>query len=276
MAIYKPSELASFLSELGIHPKKGLSQNFLIDGNIIRKIVGAANVQPGDWVVEIGPGPGALTEELLKAGASVIAIEKDRTLAEALKRLQTEDQRLEVFCQDVQEFPIEEVLKGKSQVKLIANLPYHLTTPIITRFIPLIEHFSDLVVMVQDEVAKRLTSPPGNKVYGSITVFINYFTNPTYAFKVGRNCFYPPPNVDSAILHLKLKTPPKVSDEKAFFEMTRGAFEQRRKMLRASLKELYPPEKVMAALEKMGLAPTVRPEELSLNEFITLFELLNE
>ncbi len=135
MPIYKPTELRLFLSELGIFPRKGLSQNFLIDGNIIRKIIQAAHVEKDDIVLEIGPGPGSLTQALLEAGAIVIAVEKDRLLSEALDRLQTPTGQLHVFNDDIMEFPILEVLSKHLQenqkAKVIANLPYHLTTPIL-------------------------------------------------------------------------------------------------------------------------------------------------
>ncbi len=279
MSIYKPSELAQFLLGLGITPKKGMSQNFLIDGNIIRKIVSTAKVVPGDVVLEIGPGPGALTEALLDAGATVIAVEKDRVLAQALNRLESHG-RLEIFNDDIQEFSVEMALKRHlkpgQKAKVIANLPYHLTTPIVTRFVKMRDHFSKLVFMVQDEVARRYVSAPGTKEYGSITVFLHFYSHPHYAFKVTKNCFFPPPSIESAIIVLDLQEPPFVSDEEQFFVMTRSAFEQRRKMLRSSLKEVYPSEKITEALAISKLDPETRPEKLSLENFIKLFEILQE
>lgn len=276
MGLYKPSELFAFLESLGIEPKKRLSQNFLIDGNIIRKIVATAHVLPRDVVLEIGPGPGALTEALLACGATVIAVEKDPILADALQRLQKDD-RLHVHNCDIMEFDAQSALKpfltGK-KAKLIANLPYHLTTPILERFISSHSIFSQLVVMVQEEVARRLTSPPGNRIYGSLTVFLNYYSRPHYAFRVSSSCFYPIPKVDSAVVALELKEPPRVADEARFFELTRTAFEQRRKMLRSSLRELYKAENVMQALEFLGKSPLARPEELSIDDFVALFDQL--
>ncbi len=170
MAIYKPTELIQFLSGLGISPKKGLSQNFLIDGNIIRKIVATAGVEPGDVVLEIGPGPGALTEALLEAGATVLAVEKDPILAEALGRIKSDKGTLKVFCEDILEFDVENVLKNHlkkgQRAKVIANLPYHLTTSIVTKFVILRELFEKLVIMIQDEVAKRYVSLPGVRNMG--------------------------------------------------------------------------------------------------------------
>ena len=153
-------------------------------------------------------------------------------------------------------------------------MPYHLTTPILARFIPLHSLFSELVVMVQDEVARRLTAAPGSRVYGSLTVFLNYYSTPRYAFQVSNRCFHPVPKVQSAVVSLALKEPPRVADEERFFELTRTAFEQRRKMLRSSLRSLYSPDQVMEALIAIGKNPLSRPEELSLDEFVALFACL--
>lgn len=278
MAIYKPSELRLFLSELGINPQKMLSQNFLIDGNIIRKIVATAQVEPGDLVLEIGPGPGSLSEALLEKGAHLLAVEKDRTLAAALERFKSEKHHLEVFCEDIIGFPIQEVLAKRllpgKKAKVIANLPYHLTTPILTTLVPLRHLFSSLTVMVQEEVARRFTAVPGTKEYSSLSIYLNYYCTPRYAFGVSNNCFYPPPKVQSAVAVLELKEPPTVSSEEDFFKMVRMGFMHRRKMLRASLRELFPSESVEEALRKLSLPPQARPEELSLSQFLQLFEML--
>lgn len=279
MPIYKPSELHLFLEQLGVSPKKGLSQNFLIDGNILRKIVATAQLSAGDLVVEIGPGPGSLTEELLNAGANVLAIEKDPAFAQALQRLNPQGGRLEVFCEDVMDFPMESVVRSKlrpgQKAKVIANLPYHLTTPIIASLIKKRECFSTLVLMVQEEVARRFIARPKTGEYSSFTVFLNFYSRPSYAFTVSRQCFYPSPKVDSAIVVLALQPPPPIVHEDDFFVMTRTAFEHRRKMLRGSLRELYPSEKIELALTEIGKSPLSRPEELSLDEFLRLFTLLD-
>lgn len=271
--MYRPSELRQFLSHLGIMPKKGLSQNFLIDGNIIRKIVKTAEVKPGDTVLEIGPGPGALTEALLEAGAHVIAVEKDELLASHLERFKDGPGKLDIYCEDIMSFPIPERLAGMNQVKVIANLPYHLTTPILISLIAHRSYFSTFTVMVQEEVARRFTAFPGSKEYGSISVFLHFYTLAKYAFTVSRQCFYPVPKVDSAVVHLAVREPPNVNEE-TFFRMTRTAFEHRRKMLRASLRDLYSPEKVTKMLIEMGQNPLARPEDLSLEEFLSLHQKL--
>lgn len=274
MSIYKPSELHLFLNELGISPKKGLSQNFLIDGNILRKIVKLANVQPDDVVLEIGSGPGSLTQVLLEAKANVIAVEKDTILSKALERLQTAHNSLQIYCKDILDFPLEEKLPKDKKIKVIANLPYNVTTPILTYLISKRHLFSSFTVMVQEEVARRFTAVPGSKEYGSITVFLNFFTNPKYGFSVSRRCFFPAPRVDSAVVHLDVKEGPLLNeDETGFFKMTRHAFEHRRKMLRSSLKEMYP--NISIALETARLNPLARPEDLSVVDFFKLFQALN-
>lgn len=280
MPIYKPTELRQFLDELNIRPKKGLSQNFLIDGNIIRKIVDVSNVHSDDVVLEIGPGPGSLSEALLDTGAQVIAVEKDATLAKALERLQAPNQHLEIVCDDILNFPIEEklapYLTNNHKAKVIANLPYHLTTPILVNLVARRKTIGSLTLMVQDEVARRFTAQPGTSDYGSFTLFLNFYTSPRYAFQVSKNCFYPVPNVQSAVVILDLKEPPKLSNEINFFILTRTAFQQRRKMLRTSLRSLYNPELVAEALIASGLNPQARPENLSLEDFIHLFEKLSQ
>ena len=279
MPIYRPTELHQFLNSLGVAPKKGLSQNFLIDGNITKKIVAAGKIEKDDLVLEIGPGPGCLSEQILEKQAKLITVEKDSVMAGALVRLKKETHHLEIFNDDIMEFPIVETLKSRlkkdQKAIILGNLPYHLTTPILTRLVHLREYVSKVVVMVQEEVARRFTAVPSTKEYGSFTLFLNYYSNPKYAFKVSRNCFYPVPNVDSGVVVLDLKQPPKISDEDRFFEMTRTSFGQRRKMLRASLKELYSPEKITAVLEAINLPKEARPENLSLDQFVQLFELLN-
>jgi len=278
MPIYKPTELRKFLDDLGIRPRKGLSQNFLIDGNIIRKIAATAHVGQEDLILEVGSGPGSLTEELLNSGAHLIAVELDPLLGNALQRLQTSPPRLFIKCIDILDLPLEETLspflKQGQKAKLIANLPYHLTTPILAKFLPRRDLFSSITVMIQEEVARRLTGEPGSDHYGSFTVFVNFYSTPRYAFTVSRHCFYPVPKVDSAIIQLTLKEPPAIDDIDRFFRLTRSAFNQRRKMVKVSLKELYGSENVTAALIAIGKDPCVRPEMLSLDDFTQLYHRL--
>jgi 16S rRNA (adenine1518-N6/adenine1519-N6)-dimethyltransferase len=260
MKVYRPSELRTFLEEAGLFAKKRLSQNFLIDGNIIQKILKTAQVQPGDRILEIGPGPGALTAALLEAGAHVTAIELDPLFATKLERLQTPDSRLEIISQDALLFPFE-----TRPGKVVANLPYHISTPLLTRLLPLTDAFTSLTVMVQKEFAERM------KEDSSLCLFVQFYATITSSFTVSPSCFYPRPTVSSAVVHCKLHSPP-LKEADSFFILTRTAFQQRRKMLRTSLKSLYP--HIESALKALDLPPTTRPEELSLETFIALFHYL--
>jgi len=271
LPLFRPSELFSFLNASGLKAKKHLSQNFLTDGNILQKILHAANVRPGDVVVEIGPGPGALTEALLTAQAKVIAIEKDPSYASALSRLQKEN-RLVVIQEDALHVDFEAILLKQSPAKLISNVPYHITTPLIASLLPLKHYFISLTLMVQKEVAERICALPKTKDYSAFTLFVQYYAQATYCFTVAPTCFSPRPSVYSAVIRLDLKEKtPKVPPE-SFFPFVRAAFQQRRKMLRSSLKQFAPPKMIETSLQEIGVSPQARPEELSLEEFLTLSE----
>lgn len=278
--MYRPTELFAFLEEMGLRPKKGLSQNFLTDGNILRKIVRLAEIQPQDLVLEIGSGPGALTEALLAYPIHLLAVEKDITLAEALQnRKNTLPGKLEVLANDFLTLPLEETLKKRllpsQKVKIVANLPYHLTTPILAHVLPHHSLISSLTVMVQKEVAERMCGTPNTADYSSFSIFLDFYANIDKGFPVSRHCFYPVPNVDSQVVHISLHPPPLTEPSAAqFFQLTRTAFGKRRKMLRSSLKELYPAQKVEEALACLQKPVSTRPQELHLTEFLALYHLL--
>lgn len=272
--MYRPTELRHFLDSLGTSPKKKLSQNFLIDGNIVRKMVSSSDVHPDDVVLEIGPGPGVLTQTLLQAGATVIAVEKDPVLAKALERFQNDN--LFVYIDDILQVPLKEILKKTKKTKVIANLPYHITTPVLTHLLPHNELFSSIIVMVQKEVAERFTASPHSKNYSSITIFLQFYSKIEFLFKVSRSCFYPEPKVDSAVIRFDLREPPHDVDPEPFFHMVRCAFGQRRKMLRSSLSHLAPQAVVLEALERSRILPESRPEELSLEQFLLLHQNLKK
>lgn len=271
MKMFKPSDLRAFLEECGVDAKKSLSQNFLIDGNIIQKIIKIAAVGPEDEILEIGPGPGALTQALLETGAKVTAVEMDPVFGRALERLQV-DNRLHVIIEDFLKFPLNDYLKGK-KCKVVANLPYHITTPILTQLLPLYPQIETVTVMVQKEFAERMMGKTGTPDYSHLTLFLQFYSSVDDHFLVSRNCFYPRPKVDSSVVHCKLHEP-LLKNSDSFFQMTRTAFSHRRKMLRASLKELYGASLVEEALTKIGKQAQSRPEELSLNEFISLYDVL--
>jgi len=266
MPISSPSELMLFLESIGARPKKSLSQNFLIDQNIVKKIVHCCALKKNESVLEIGPGPGAVTEELINAGAQVTAVEKDRAFAKALKRFEC----VKVVEGDILDFCLDDLPSG---TKVVSNLPYHLTSPILTRLLPKYPLFSTLTLMMQKEVATRLLAPSGTKMYGSLTVFANFYADITDSFLVKASCFYPRPKVDSMVLTFKLKPHPQVASVDGFFELVHTMFQQRRKMIRASLGRRYG-KQVLEQIEASGISPEARPEQLSLEQLLQLNETL--
>lgn len=261
------SELIPFLKELGTTPKKGLSQNFLIDSNIVKKIIETADIQKNDVILEIGPGPGALTSLLLDTGAHVYAIEKDPVFAKALSRLQTHDQRLTVYCADALEFPIHQIPFNK----VVANLPYHITTPLLEKCFG--SSFTSLTLMVQKEVANRLFAQSGTKDFGSLTLFAQYYATLKSHFTVSSGCFYPKPSVDSAVIHLVSHLPPADVSEH-FFPIMRRSFQQRRKMLSTSLQEFSSLENIKNALKSLNLREDSRPEMLSFSQWLAFVKTM--
>ncbi|WP_041468099.1 16S rRNA (adenine(1518)-N(6)/adenine(1519)-N(6))-dimethyltransferase RsmA [Chlamydia felis] len=275
MSRSSPDQLTRFLAQVHGHPKKGLSQNFLIDGNILRKILAVSCVEAGDWVLEIGPGFGALTEVLVNQGAHVVALEKDPMFEETLKQLP-----IDLEITDACKYPLSQLQEkgwqGKGRV--VANLPYHITTPLLTKlFLEVPNQWKTITVMMQDEVARRITAQPGGKEYGSLTIFLQFFADVRYAFKVSSGCFFPKPQVSSAVVHMTVKDtfPLEESLHKKFFSLTRAAFGQRRKLLANALKNLYPKDLVFSALNQLNFSEKTRPETLSLDEYLKLFQLLS-
>ncbi len=275
--LFRPSDLYPYLKDLGASPKKSLSQNFLTDGNILDKIVRIAEVKEDDFILEIGPGPGALTQALLNQGAHVLAVEKDLLFVKGLKNLKMQHPSLEVIEEDFLKLPLEELLsKQKKTWKVVANLPYQITTPILAKLFPLFPQISSLTIMVQKEVGERMVAESGEKSYSRLSLFTQYFSSPKCCFTFSPNSFYPRPKVSSCVMHLKLHTPPAISSEKGLFELIKKAFMQKRKMLRSSLTELYRKESVEECLSQLSLFKTARPQDLSLEAFIRLYESLSE
>ncbi len=264
--MFRPSELHSFLDSIGARAKKSLSQNFLIDGNILDKIIALSDLKEGENVLEIGPGPGALTQKLLLAGAHVTAVEKDALFAQHLPS----HPHLKVLSQDIKDFDIDSLRLSGQKTKIVANLPYHLTAVILGMFIIHGDIFSKLVIMVQHEVALRMIAKPDTPDYSSLSVFLQYYSTPRYAFKVSRHCFSPAPKIDSAVVLLDLKE--RIAPE-GFFPFVREAFQQKRKMLTTSL-SAFGKDRVQGALISLGLEKEARPSVLSINQWISLYESL--
>lgn len=270
MPLYRPSELHSFLTSSHLKAKKSLSQNFLIDGNVIRKIVASSKVEKGDFVIEIGPGPGALTEALLAAGAHVLAIEMDRAFAEKLNRLQTSDHRLEVIEADILKYPIEWKKKGK----VISNLPYHICSPILEKLLPLSDQISTMTLMVQKEFALRMAAKKNCADYSPLTLFVQSYSTIENYFSVSPQSFFPVPKVDSTVITLKLQKPDATVSLGEFFPFMRSAFQKRRKTLSSSLREFGSLENIQDALKEIGCNPQSRPEDLSLDDWRAFFKRL--
>lgn len=281
MPVYRPSELKALLQQLGTAPKKGLSQNFMIDGNVVRKMAACAAVTAGDLIVEIGPGPGALTECLLDCGAHVVAIERDALFAAALRRLSDSSPgHLDVYSTDILTFPLDAELTrhlGGSgrRAKVVANLPYHLTSPILGLLLPRFHLIESVHIMVQDEVARRLTASPKTSNYSALTVFTQLYGTARYLFGVSRHCFMPAPEVDSAVVGITLQPPPSDLDATAFLAFVHCAFGQRRKTIKSALHPTWPRPQVLDALASRSLPIATRAEELPLSELIALYRLLS-
>ncbi len=283
MSLYQPSKLLALLKSLDKLPKKSLSQNFLIDGNILKKIIQAAQIQEGDLVLEIGPGPGSLTLTLLDAKAQVIAVEKDTVFAQYLNKKKNDqnlDNLLEVLEEDFLKTDLKKLAAQfknpkKAKIKVVANLPYNITTPILIKLLRQHSLFSSLTLMMQKEVAERIIGSPKTKAYGSLTLFIKTYADPKIAFKVSANSFYPPPTVQSAVVVFQLKKPLlKEQELEGWHQFVQRSFQQRRKKLTSSLQAFFEKETIEKALADLNLNPNSRPEELDFEKFLELFKKL--
>lgn len=270
--MFRPSELIPFLDSLGKRPSRRLSQNFLIDGNILNKIVTLAEIGPDDTVLEIGSGPGALTQMLLERGARVIAVEKDVVFAQALHRLQTNPERLHVIEGDFLELDLETLLAPYASIKVVANIPYNITTPILLTLLQHTTKISSISLMVQKEVASRLVAKVGTADYSSLTLLLQYHADVRFGFNIEPSCFFPPPSVRSAVVHI---TPTEPRSAPYPTDIIRNAFQQRRKMARSSLKAHFPGVDIGEILTSLNLNPDSRPEQLSLTHFIDLASALS-
>ena len=259
--------------------KKSLGQNFLNDKNIIQKIVDSANINKNTLVIEIGPGGGALTELLVPLSGYTLLYEADGRLEEHLNNLLKNYNNYSIRIGDFLETNLQEDLKKYSYefVYVVANLPYYITTPIIMKFLEEGVCPDKFVVMVQKEVAYRLSAKVGSRDYGSLTVFLNYFYDIKKLFDVGRNCFTPKPNVDSAIVEFNLKKERlELLDMDLFQKLVRDSFLYKRKTIRNNLKG-YDLEKIEKVLKKYGFDLNVRAESLKLEVFVDLSnELVNK
>lgn len=254
---------------MDIKAKKSLGQNFLKDESILNKISESVTTDEQDLIIEIGPGKGALTKHLIKKNSYLVCFEIDTRMKEILQSLENEKTR--IIYKDILESNILEDIKdiNYNNIYIIANIPYYITTPIIKKVmnLPKLESMS---LLVQKEVGERLSSKPGNKSYGSLTVYLNYYFNIEYLFTVKNSCFEPMPKIDSAVINFKRKkNRPQVKNEEILFKLIEDSFRLKRKTLKNNLKE-YNWSKILEILQKYNLPENIRAEEISLETFIDM------
>ena len=261
---------------------KSLGQNFLIDTNVIDRILEGARVKEGDYVIEVGPGIGTLTKEMGRSAEKVVAIEIDKTLIPILEETLADFPNIEVINQDILKVNVQELVKEKlngGPVKLVANLPYYITTPIVMKFLEEDIPVTDIVVMVQKEVADRMNAKPNTKDYGALSVAVQYYCDTEIVAKAPRHMFMPQPNVDSTVmgLHVREEQIYHVDNEDIFFKTVKASFGQRRKTLLNSLGGLgfLSKDQIKEALKEANIDEKRRGETLSIEEFASLSNAVN-
>lgn len=274
MKLYKPSELLQFLSDLNIRPKKGLSQNFLIDKNIIDKFIESSNISKEDIILEIGPGPGVLTNPLLEVAKKVIVVEKDDIFSNHLQNLNSAN--LEIKHIDFLKLDLSFLKNYNQKIKVVSSIPYNLTSPIIIKLLENHNIFSSITLMIQKEVAQRIVSPPNTKAYSSFSIFVNFYANVNIISYVSKNSFLPRPKVDSALIKFDLKDNLAISQKEEFHSFVRLSFSQRRKKLISCLSKKFEKEKIIKALDNLKIHQNVRAENLSLENYLCLFKEIDK
>ncbi|MED3624608.1 16S rRNA (adenine(1518)-N(6)/adenine(1519)-N(6))-dimethyltransferase RsmA [Neobacillus thermocopriae] len=283
--IATPVRTRDILEKYGFSFKKSLGQNFLIDTNILKKIVSFAELGEESGAIEIGPGIGALTEHLARSSKKVVAFEIDQRLLPILEETLSPYSNVKIIHQDVLKADVKKVMSQEFEhiedVMVVANLPYYVTTPIIMKLLEDHLPIRGIVCMLQKEVADRISAKPGTKDYGSLSIAVQYYTEAETVMTVPKTVFIPQPNVDSAVIRLtKRETPAvKVEDERFFFMVTKASFAQRRKTLLNNLTSQLPDgkqkkEDILTALESSGIEPSRRGETLTLEEFARLSDAL--
>lgn len=283
--IATPVRTQEILKKFGFSFKKSLGQNFLIDTNILKRIVDHANLTEQSGAIEIGPGIGALTEQLARNSEKVVAFEIDQRLLPILKETLAPYPNTTIIHEDVLKANVKEVIEeqfeGIEDIMVVANLPYYVTTPIIMKLLEEKLPIRGIVCMLQKEVADRIAAKPGGKEYGSLSIAVQYYTEAETVMIVPKTVFMPQPNVDSAVIRLTVRQEPvvKVRNEDFFFQVTRASFAQRRKTILNNLTSQLPDgkikkDKILQALEKAEIEPSRRGETLSIAEFAQLSDAL--
>ena len=280
-----PQNTIEVLQKYHFNFQKKFGQNFLIDTHVLEKIISAANITKADMVLEIGPGIGTMTQYLAEAAGKVIAVEIDRNLIPILGETLGSYENVTVINEDVMKLDIAELAErenGGRPIKVVANLPYYITTPIIMGLFEKHVPLESITVMVQKEVAERMQTGPGNKDYGALSLAVQYYAEPYIVANVPPNCFMPRPKVGSAVIRLTCheKPPVEVRDEKLMFDIIRASFNQRRKTLVNGLHNSpvldFSKEEILQAVESLGKGAGVRGEALSLEDFAALSNALSE
>ena len=279
MNLTAPAEVDALLRRHGFQTRRALGQHLLIDRNVLSRIVAAAELSPADRVVEIGPGIGTLTRELAAAAGRVTAVELDTRLFPILREVLADRPNAEVLHADFLKLSLPEFFAercGAGRCKVVANLPYYITSPVIAALLEQKRFLERIVLMVQREVAERLAAAPGTEPYGALSVFVQWHATVETVARVSRRVFLPPPRVDSAIVRLTVRQEPPVPvrDEARLFDVVHAAFQKRRKTLLNAL-ATFPAlalsrDEAAAALARAGIDPTRRGETLSLAEFAAL------
>ena len=278
-----PSNTIEVLKKYGFRFQKRYGQNFLIDSHILEKIIEAAEITKEDMVLEIGPGIGTMTQYLAEHAREVVAVEIDKTLIPILEDTLSAYDNVTVINEDILKVDIEALAReknGNRPIKVVANLPYYITTPIIMGLFESHTPLASITIMVQKEVADRMQAGPGTKDYGALSLAVQYYAKPEIMMNVSPGCFIPKPNVGSAVIRLTRyeQNPVQVKDEDFLFSLIRAAFGQRRKTLVNSLTNAsflsLSKEEILHALSEMGVSETVRGEALTLEAFAKLSNLL--
>ena len=282
--LYMPSKTKEIVSKYGFRFSKSLGQNFLIDGNIITKICEGAEITDRDGIIEVGPGIGTLTQQLSKYAKKVVAVELDTKLMPILEETLEGIDNVQVINKDILKVDIEKLIEDEFEgldVKVVANLPYYITTPIIMRLLESRLNIKSISVMIQKEVAMRMTASPGGKDYGALSVAVQYYSNPKIIANVPSSVFIPKPNVDSAVIKLDIykKPPVEVLDEKLMFRVVKSAFGQRRKTIVNALSGVYldlDKETIKKVLEIAEIDPQKRGEVLSIEDFAHIADTITK
>ena len=280
-----PSATKEIINKYSFAFQKKFGQNFLIDSNVLESIIRGAEITKDDFVLEIGPGIGTMTQYICEAARQVVAVEIDKMLIPILEDTLSEYDNVEVINQDVLKVDIKSLAEEKNNgkpIKVVANLPYYITTPIIMGLFESGVPIDSITIMVQKEVADRMQTGPGSKDYGALSLAVQYYATAKVILNVSATCFMPRPNVDSAVIKLTSHKVPtvNVADEKLMFKIIRASFNQRRKTLVNGLKnspELsFSKEQIVKAIEKIGKPETIRGEALTLEEFAELANAFTE